>query len=229
MARVKRGLAGLAVIALAILFPVPAHAASIQPGDAMSSGDAGCTLGFVVDGRQGQTYFLTAAHCVKVPAQVQLDDGTILGGSVAEGSSLDEPSDPADDWALIRVRDELVSSVSGLVRGHAGTPTGVALAGETAFGDVIEHSGWGIPFFFTNVTREQRYGVLVQQTAGTWASVGPDSYGDSGGPVVHVATGKAVGLVAQLCLGTCTSIGPSVEGILARTAEAGYHLTLRRA
>jgi trypsin len=226
---VKRGLAGLAVVVCAVLFQAPAHAAeSIQPGDVLYSDDASCTLGFVVQG-MGQTYFLTAAHCVKPAAQVTLDDGTVLGRAVAEGSTLDTPTDPADDWALIEVRAELVPLVSGAVRGHPGTPSGVALSGETSFGDLIAHSGWGIPFFVTDVTREQRYGVLVDQDQGTWASVGPDTYGDSGGPVIHVDTGKALGLVAQVCLGTCTSIGPTVEGILSRAALAGYNLTLRTA
>jgi hypothetical protein len=29
-----------------------------------------------------------------------------------------------------------------------------------------------------------------------------------------------------MCLGTCTSVGPTIEGIFARAADAGYQLAL---
>ena len=32
---------------------------------------------------------------------------------------------------------------------------------------------------------------------------------------MHVETGRALGLVSRLCLGTCTSVGPTIEGIFA--------------
>src|ERR1051325_472641 len=111
MAAVKRALAGLAAAALVVLLsPVRAGAASIEPGDFMTSDGAGCTLGFVVTSAS-DTFFLTAAHCVKVPPQVKLEDGTLLGDAVAEGSSEDVPRDVSQDWALIRVRPEIVGQV----------------------------------------------------------------------------------------------------------------------
>jgi hypothetical protein len=227
MTLVKRGLAGLVLIAATLLVPArAAHAASIQPGDFMHSGGKSCTLGFVAMSG-GDTFFLTAAHCVEPSAPVELADGTILGDTVAEGDSAEEPSVSAMDWALIHVRPHLVPSVVGSVRGTGGTPTGVALEGETGFGDLIKHSGYGLGFELTNVTREQRYGVLVDQSDREWAAIGTDIFGDSGGPVTHVATGRAVGLVSRLCLGTCTSIGPTIEGIFEQAAVAGYPLTLR--
>ena len=222
----KRGLAGLALVIAAALLPLrPASAASIQPGDFMRQGDKGCTLGFVVTSG-ADTYFLTAAHCVDVPSEVSLVDGTVLGDAVVEGSPIADPPRPEDDWALIRVRPHLVSSVVSTVRGGS-APSGVATESETRQGDLLKHSGYGIPWEITNLTREQRFGVLMFQDAATWASIGPDTFGDSGGPVVHVGTGKALGLVSRLCLGTCTSIGPSIEGIFARAAAAGYPLQLR--
>lgn len=226
MTLVRRGLAALAIVALAALLPMhAANAGSIQPGDFMQNGDKGCTLGFVVTSGV-DTYFLTAAHCVDVPSEVVLADGTVVGDAVAEGSSVDEPPDPADDWALVQVRPHLLSSVVSAVRGGS-TPTGVATSADTGLGDLIKHSGYGIPWDITNLTREQRYGVLWSEDDGTWASIGPDTFGDSGGPVVHVSSGKALGLVSRLCLGTCTSIGPTIAGIFDRAAAIGYPLQLR--
>jgi hypothetical protein len=223
---VRRGLAGLAIVLLCALLPLrAAEAASIQPGDFMREGDKGCTLGFVVTSGT-DTYFLTAAHCVDVPSEVSLADGTVFGDAVAEGSPTDEPPQTADDWALVRVRPHLVSSVVPTVRG-GGAPAGVATSAETGLGDLIKHSGYGVPWELTSFTREQRYGVLWGQDGQTWTSIGPDTFGDSGGPVVHDATGKALGLVSRLCLGTCTSTGPTVEGIFARAATSGYQLALR--
>ncbi len=226
MTLVKRGLACLAIALIGVLLPLrPAGAASIQPGDFMREGDKGCTLGFVVTSGP-DTYFLTAAHCVDVPSEVTIFDGTVLGDAVAEGSAIAEPPRATDDWALVRVRPSLVGSVVPTVRGGS-APSGVASAVETGLGDLVKHSGYGVPWEITNVTREQRYGVLLDQDATTWSSIGPDTYGDSGGPVVHVATGKALGLVSRLCLGTCTSAGPTIEGIFAQAAAAGYPLVLR--
>ena len=179
MTLVKRALAGLALIAATLLVPVrAADAASIQPGDFMHSGQKSCTLGFVATSG-ADTFFLTAAHCVEMSAPVALADGTILGDTVAEGDSAEEPSVTATDWALIRVRPHLVPSVVGSVRGTGGTPTGVALEGETGLGDLIKHSGYGMGFDITNVTREQRYGVLsISRDGVRWVAIGTDIFGD---------------------------------------------------
>jgi hypothetical protein len=226
MALVKRGLAGLAIVLISALLPLrTADAASIQPGDYMRDGDKGCTLGFVVTSG-AETYFLTAAHCVTVPSEVTLSDGTVLGDAVAEGNAVDVPFNEADDWALVQVRPHLVPSVVPTIRG-GGAPSGVAVAGETRLGDLIKHSGYGTPWDMTPLTREQRWGVLLTQDSARWMSIGLDTFGDSGGPVVHVGTGKALGLVSRVCFGTCTSVGPTIEGIFAQAASLGYPLVLR--
>jgi hypothetical protein len=56
---------------------------------------------------------------------------------------------------------------------------------------------------------------------------GPIHWGDSGGPLVHVRTGKALGIVSRLCAGACSEEGPTVQGILAKAAAAGFPVTLR--
>lgn len=225
MTLVRRGLAGLAIVLCGALLPLhPAGAASIQPGDFMRSGSKGCTLGFVATSG-ADTFFLTAAHCVEMAAEVLLADGTAVGDVVAEGSSMDVPPSAADDWALVRVRPHLVGDVVPTVRG-GGAPSGSVAVGEAGLGDPIKHSGYGLPWDITSLTREQRVGLLLQQDADTWSSIGPDTHGDSGGPVVHLGTGRALGLVSRMCLDLCTSTGPTIEGIFARAAAAGYVLSL---
>jgi hypothetical protein len=230
MALVKRGLAALGVVAMLLfsqaIAPTHAGAASIQPGDFMHSDGKSCTLGFVATSG-ADTFFLSAAHCVEQSAPVELADGTILGDVVTEGDAESEIPATSRDWALIRVRPHLVANVVAAVRGSAGTPTGVALESETGFGDLIKHSGYGLGFDMIDVTREQRYGVLVDHSTGEWVSIGSDIFGDSGGPVIHVATGRALGLVSRLCVGTCTSLGPTIEGVFQQAAAAGYPLVLR--
>ena len=69
----------------------------------------------------------------------------------------------------------------------------------------------------------------------SWASTttelydvtGPIHWGDSGGPLVHVRTGKALGIVSRLCAGACSEEGPTVQGILAKAAAAGFPVSLK--
>jgi hypothetical protein len=56
---------------------------------------------------------------------------------------------------------------------------------------------------------------------------GPIHWGDSGGPLVHIETGKALGIVSELCVGTCSEQGPTVQGLIAKAASRGYSVTLR--
>jgi hypothetical protein len=223
MGPVKRFVLLVGVL-FATLVPVRAGAATtIQPGDEVISSVGGCTLGFAADGG-GSTYFLTAAHCVeKTGDQVELGDGTNLGTVAVIGNA----DDTETDWALIKVADARVSQVRGAVRGNESMPTGVAQSNETALGDLIQHSGYGVPWFVAAPLREMRVGVLTDQTPKIWVSVGPDTWGDSGGPVMHKSSGQALGLISRLCIGVCTSEGPTVEGILPQTANKGFPVTIR--
>ena len=51
--------------------------------------------------------------------------------------------------------------------------------------------------------------------------------GVQGGPLVHIGTGRALGIVSRLCAGTCSEEGPTVQGILAKAASRGFSVTLR--
>jgi hypothetical protein len=220
----KKLLISFAALSLLLFGPVRQAGAltSIQPGDSISTTVGGCTLGFGATSG-GETYYMTAAHCVEhVGDSVELDDGTVLGQVAAIGNA----NNTGTDWSLIRVAPGLSGLASGVLRGHA-APTGVAKASQTATGDLIDHSGYGIPWFISPTLREQRFGVLIDQDATTWVSIGPDTQGDSGGPVLHRNTGGALGLVSRLCIGLCTSEGPTVEGILPQAAAKGFPLTLK--
>jgi len=191
--------ARVAVIAAALLLVLPASAnAAIQPGDPIDGGN--CTLGWLFDGNRGQVFFATAAHCVKDGAVVH------LGGALLSGPPGDELGtvrvrgddvNPETDVALIEVREALRTQVAGELRGHPGVPVGVTSAATA--GDLLQLSGWGLATEATEPTREDRQGVVTELTAGgrAWRGVVPVSGGDSGGPVAHVATGGAFGLVGE--------------------------------
>lgn len=40
-------------------------------------------------------------------------------------------------------------------------------------------------------------------------------------------SGKALGIVSQPCIGTCSEEGPTVQGIVSDAARSGFPVTLR--
>jgi hypothetical protein len=215
-----------AVIAIvALTLPSTALGTHIQPGSYHETDVGGCTLNFVYDGAGGP-YMGTAAHCVEgLGDDVRDENGAVFGDVAAIG----DQDATATDWALIRVRPEFVSHVNPRVKGHPQYPTGVTTAAETNVGDQIQLSGYGVGFDPTPPTREQRRGSLTYDDAETHEVLATLIFGDSGGPLVHIATGKALGIVSRLCIGLCEEEGPTVEGILAKAAAAGFSVTVRTA
>lgn len=228
-----RRLLGAAVAAVALAAAAvpsaPAQAATtIQPGVFIETSVGLCTTNFVYNGtgaRAGKTYIGTAAHCVKkVGDDVALADSNEVFGDVA---ALGNANVDQADWALIEVRSAFLARVSPAVKGHPQYPTGHTVASQTRTGDVIQLSGYGTGFSVSGPTREKRQGTLSFDDATTHGVVAPLVWGDSGGPLVHVATGRALGLVSRLCVGSCTEIGPTIEGVLAKAAAAGFPVTVR--
>ena len=167
----------------------------------------------------------TAAHCVEqVGDDVELEDGTVFGDVALIG---DENSTEAD-YAFIEVRPAFLSRVSAAVKGHPTIPRGgYTTPGETSVGDQIQQSGYGIGASLTNVTREQRRSILTYDDAEMHTILGYSIFGDSGGPYVHVPTGKAFGIVSRLCIGLCEEEGPTVQGLLDKAAARGFTVRLR--
>jgi hypothetical protein len=211
-------------ISILAISAAPAAAQTIQPGAYSQSGGAGCTLNFVYDGG-GNTYMGTAAHCVSaVGDDVALEDGTVFGDVALIGNA----DIVEQDYAFIQVRPEFLSRVSPALKGHPTLPRGgYTRSGETAVGDQIQQSGYGLGSDVTNVTREQRRSILTYDDAEIHQIVGYSIFGDSGGPYVHLPTGKAFGIVSRLCIGLCEEEGPTVEGLLAKAAARGFSVQVR--
>jgi hypothetical protein len=73
-------------------------------------------------------------------------------------------------------------------------------------------------------------GLLVSDTGRQYRSDGPVVNGDSGGPIVHEATGNALGVVSHYGLGgipPTTDEGPVIEYIVLKLAGAGLPVALR--
>lgn len=231
-----------AMLVASLVVAMPTHAGTpVHPGDYMESSVGGCTLGFAFDGtgaKAGNVYFATAGHCVDhVGEDIILLSGTIIGDVAAIGNA----AAPATDWALIQVRDQYEVDVRGAVRGHPSSPRGYTNPTETAQFDLVRFSGYGLGFDLLPTTREQRVGLLGSDSGETYDLIGLDISGDSGGPVIHDRTGKALGLVSRGCVtalapvpgpcggGFATSLGPTVQGILFKAAGKGFTVSLRHA
>lgn len=229
---------------------VPAGTAAvdlIQPGDLHQAAAGQCTLNFVFDGQgslAGKVYIGTAAHCItqgvgeSASTTGHANFGTVaytgdVGASV-NGGAARENGIPGNqlDFALIEVKPALHALVDAEVIGHPGWPVGYTKPRETASGDLIYPSGWGIVFRTTDTTREDRVGALYNQNARAWIAEVPVTPGDSGGPMLH-ESGKALGINS----GTSTGVavpphfwhGPTVDAILTEMAGLGYPLALRNA
>jgi len=211
------------IVAAGLWLPSSAFATHIQPGAYHESDVGACTLNFVYDGAGGP-YIGTAAHCVeRVGDDVRDEAGAVFGDVAAIGDA----DETATDWALIRVRPEFVSHVNPAMKGHPQYPTGVTTAAQTSIGDRIQLSGYGVGFDLTPTTREQRSAVLTFDDTETYEVLATLIFGDSGGPLVQIATGRALGIVSRLCIGLCEEEGPTVQGILAKAAAAGFDVSVR--
>jgi len=207
----------------ALALPAVAGAAPIQPG-AYHETDAGaCTLNFIYDGG-GKVYAGTAAHCVSAIGQDVRDEDGVVFGDVA---FIGDEDATETDYAFIEIRASALSRVSPAVKGWPSYPTGATTSSQTAVGDQVVSSGYGLVFSLLALTREQRPALLTFDDAEIQTVLGALIFGDSGGPLIHKPTGRALGIVSRLCIGLCEEEGPTVEGLLAKAAARGFSVTLR--
>jgi hypothetical protein len=224
--RIRSLLLPALVAFLLALAPASAQAAAtLQPG-AYHETDAGsCTLNFAYTGPSGQTLLGTAAHCIPGGAgtRVRDIDGVEFGSAVFVG----DENDTAWDFAFIAVDSEDAGRVSAAVKGWPAYPKGSTVPSDTLTGDTIQLSGYAVGYDTTKTTQEQRTAIFSFDDTEIYGVNGPIHWGDSGGPLVHKRTGKALGIVSRLCIGTCTEEGPTLQGILAKAAASGFPVTLR--
>lgn len=214
----------ICVFAIALAAPAAASAAAtIQPG-AYHETDAGsCTLNYIYDGG-GVTYAGTAAHCTASVGQPVRDIDGVQFGTVAFRG---DENDTARDYAFIRIDAEDLGRVSPGVKGYPQYPTGSTVPTDTATGDQIQLSGYGLGYDTTKQTQEGRKAIMGFDDTQIYDVTGPIHWGDSGGPLVQIKTGKALGIVSRLCVGICTEEGPTVQGLMADAAARGFAVTLR--
>jgi hypothetical protein len=211
----------IALAALAFALPANAPAAprvtAIQPGAQVSTPVGNCTLNYVFQEADGTKYIGTAGHCAHTGQVARtLSPNREIGPVVWRENS----AAPGIDFALIRIDPARYAEVEPAVRMYGG-PTGVTSASETQIGDLLEVTGYGIVFGAAETTRH-RVGILLSDSDHEYVADMIAVNGDSGGPVLHSRTGKALGVVSRYNLPSSTDIGPTVGRILQKLRAAGY-------
>lgn len=211
----------IALAASALLLPVGgAHAApavtAIQPGANVVIGPNSCTLNFVFE-TTTKKYIGTAGHCGNVGQIAKSSSPTKDIGPIVYSEN---SGAPGIDFALIEIDPVRWSEIQPSVRSYGG-PVGATNAAETSTGDIVLVTGYGVGFSLTSTTRD-RSGVLISDNANEYVTDMVAVNGDSGGPVLHSKTGKALGTVSRYNLPLSTDIGPTVERILAKLRNNGY-------
>ena len=214
----------------------------VQPGMLMANGPARCTANFMFDGTgdlRGRHYLGTAAHCVddRVGTPVLDHAGRRIGAVAFTGFPY---ATYADDWAFIELDPAVFDRSSPALAGHPALPTGLLPAQAGAAGDRLQLPGWGFVTEMTEEGREQRPSVLYANRPRLWFAEAVVSNTDSGGPVVHLPTGGALGSVSNYGVPLPltqsggfepggTAYGPGTAGVLEEAARRGITLRLRTA
>lgn len=212
----SRLIALLAVLLASTLsHPVEAAETRIQPG-ARIVRPAGCTLNFVFRDAVGRLNIGTAGHCVSgVGDRVATPEGEF-------GTVVFRVLRGNDDFALIRIDPSAYGDVNPEMRAWGG-PTGFTTANTTGIGDALLQYGYGMVYSTTAPTRG-RGGVLYNDNAQSYHAEVPAIFGDSGGPVIHAATGRAMGIVANI--GGHLLNGPTVQRAIELLADANIDVQL---
>lgn len=211
-----------------LIEPAMASAGSLRPGDRLDTNLGSCTLNFVYDGvgpLAGRVYMGSAGHCTSVGELVDSNGVPNFGVTAYDNDDV--------DFAFIEVLPAFVGIVNPTVLGHPNMPTGVtSWYSDTAVGDTLLLSGHGMGMGFSAATREKRIGALVSDNAERFVANAMLVNGDSGGPILHEKTGKALGIVSAYGFGAfppSTDVGPTVAYILEVAAADGFPVELRPA
>lgn len=189
----------------------------IRPGAPIDR-PAGCTLNFVFT--DGTSLFIgTAAHCTDVVGDRVSTPTTGTFGTVVHRRLAG-----SDDVALIQIDADKHHEVGAALE-EFGVPAGHTTASETVMGDAIGLEGNGVVF---GASARSRVGVLAEDSGMRFVAELPAIFGDSGAPVVHLPTGKALGIVSGFAptIPPSTVSGTTVERIVELAAFAGMDLQL---
>lgn len=207
----------------------PARASeTLRPGATIG----GCTMNWVYDGLDhlaGRVYVGTANHCIENIGQRIADGAGVEFGTVAvTGDYLN--SDWDSDYALIEVDLVHHSRVEPSMAGHPEIPARHIGQDDMEIGDLLQMSGWGGLTAQHESTRENRQAVLTENDGRQYNSLAPVSGGDSGGPIAHVKTGGAVGVVSGWnFLRPGNLVGPTVWALIEDASSRGFPVRLRLA
>jgi hypothetical protein len=224
---VKRAWCVLAAAAFALAAgggALPAQAADtqIQPGALIQSPVGQCTMNFIFeDPGNGKKYVGTAGHCINLNQTATTQNGGALGQAVFRQSNAQL------DFALIEIAVGRYGEINPAVRTWGG-PTGATTSSETFTGDVLFEYGYGVGFGLLEATRP-RIGVLQSDETQSYTADTGAVNGDSGAPLLHGPTGKALGIISHfnlVALPPSTDAGPTVEWILQRLVAAGFNVQI---
>lgn len=224
----------LALVAL-FLLPSMLPAASAEPawGDAATaiirpgaSLGGYCTLNFVFADDAGNAYIGTAAHCTDDVGERVATSGLGAFGTVVYDSDLVAGTSPQNDFSLILIDAHLVARTHPAMIGHEG-PTGVAQSADLAVGDRVDVYGYGMVVGSLAQTRA-RWGVLMDADAESYRENMPAVNGDSGAPLLHHETGKALGIISHYGINVppTTDEGPLMTLVLDDLEAAGWQVRL---
>ena len=202
-----------ALIAVAtVMVPGAARAADtlIQPGAEVNSSVGQCTLNYVFRDGGGTLFIATGDELV--------EPGLTLGAGQIRNSNapmlLAQTARAGGRPHYLGIARDRLDSLTPLI--HEGLQA-----------DVLLLSGYGVVFSTLAQTRG-RPGILADDTPTLYLAELPSIFGDSGGPVIESATGKALGIVSGigLTIPPSTLLGPTVEGTLRTLASHGFALLL---
>jgi len=184
-----------------------------------------CSLTFIFRDARHHLFTGTTGEKDCVPgrgARVYDENGRAFGTAMFRVNTMAEQS-----FTLIRIDRARYRDVSPSVLGWGG-PTGVATTATTGRGAVVLFTGQGFVEGDLAQTRP-RFGVLLTYDRTRFTADTLAELGDSGGPLIDAATGRAIGMISGFGLfrrPPTTDVGPSIQRILADCAHYGYHLTL---
>jgi hypothetical protein len=202
--------------------------AVIRPGAPIRGG---CVFNWVFTDAEGNAYIGTAAHCTALGERLRERDSEQMVGTVIFDSDDTPGADPRLDFALVQLDPEAVGHAHPAMLGGQ-VPAGVASPGEVMPGDLVVFYGHGETVGDNEALRE-RMGFIVQVDEREYRANMPAVEGDSGSPVLHESTGKALGMVSRYGVWDAldlevptTDVGPMVSWILEELAAAGLHVEL---